>query len=113
MRKRMGILLAACALCAVLLVPGAAMAAKYKIYLSMSFIGNDWQAEAANMVKAMAAAPNIATRLIWRCRSPAQCAAANPADQRDGAGRCEGDHRLSDFAHRAQSGGQERLRRAC
>jgi ribose transport system substrate-binding protein len=27
---------------------------KYKIYLSMSFIGNDWQAEAANMVKAMA-----------------------------------------------------------
>lgn len=27
---------------------------KYKIFLSMSFIGNDWQAEAANMVKAMA-----------------------------------------------------------
>ncbi len=59
MRKRMGILLAACALCAVLLVPGAAMAAKYKIYLSMSFIGNDWQAEAANMVKAMAVAPDM------------------------------------------------------
>ncbi len=30
-------------------------AEKFKIYLSMSFIGNDWQAEAANMVKAMAA----------------------------------------------------------
>ena len=59
MRKRIGILLAACALCAVLLVPGAAMAAKYKIYLSMSFIGNDWQAEAANMVKAMAVAPDM------------------------------------------------------
>ncbi|MEZ5924100.1 MAG: sugar ABC transporter substrate-binding protein [Hyphomicrobiaceae bacterium] len=35
--------------------PIAAQAEKYKIYLSMSFIGNDWQAEAANMVKAMAA----------------------------------------------------------
>lgn len=35
--------------------PSAAMAAeKFKIYLSMSYIGNDWQAEAANMVKAMA-----------------------------------------------------------
>ena len=34
---------------------GTAQAAeKYKIYLSMSYIGNDWQAEAANMVKAMA-----------------------------------------------------------
>ncbi|MGT2468784.1 hypothetical protein ACVOMV_34785 [Mesorhizobium atlanticum] len=32
----------------------AEAADKYKIYLSMSFIGNDWQAEAANMVKAMA-----------------------------------------------------------
>ena len=28
---------------------------KYKIFLSMSYIGNDWQAEAENMVKAMAA----------------------------------------------------------
>jgi len=27
---------------------------KFKIFLSMSYIGNDWQAEAANMVKAMA-----------------------------------------------------------
>src|SRR5215472_1868507 len=26
---------------------------KFKIFLSMSYIGNDWQAEAANMVKAM------------------------------------------------------------
>ncbi len=32
----------------------AAAQEKYKIFLSMSFIGNDWQAEAANMVKAMA-----------------------------------------------------------
>jgi ribose transport system substrate-binding protein len=29
-------------------------AGKFKIYLSMSYIGNDWQAEAANMLKAMA-----------------------------------------------------------
>src|SRR3954468_417055 len=34
---------------------GAASAAdKYKIFLSMSYIGNDWQAEGANMIKAMA-----------------------------------------------------------
>jgi ribose transport system substrate-binding protein len=33
---------------------GPAAAKKFKIYLSMSYIGNDWQAEAANMIKAMA-----------------------------------------------------------
>src|SRR6201992_2382292 len=34
---------------------GIAQAAdKYKVFLSMSYIGNDWQAEAANMVKGMA-----------------------------------------------------------
>ena len=34
---------------------GAAQAEeKFKIFLSMSYIGNDWQAEAANMLKAMA-----------------------------------------------------------
>jgi ribose transport system substrate-binding protein len=36
---------------------------KYKIFLSMSYIGNDWQAEAANMVKAMAAAPGMADKV--------------------------------------------------
>jgi ribose transport system substrate-binding protein len=35
--------------------PDAHAAEKFKVYLSMSYIGNDWQAEAANMVKAMAA----------------------------------------------------------
>jgi ribose transport system substrate-binding protein len=34
-------------------------AEKHKIYLSMSYIGNDWQAEAANMLKAMAAHPSM------------------------------------------------------
>ena len=35
---------------------GAAQAAdKFKVYLSMSYIGNDWQDEAAKMVKAIAA----------------------------------------------------------
>jgi sugar phosphate isomerase/epimerase len=38
-----------------LAAPASAQDEPYKIYLSMSFIGNDWQAEAANMVKAMAA----------------------------------------------------------
>jgi len=37
----------------------AASAAKYKIYLSMSYIGNDWQAEAANMIKAMATSKTL------------------------------------------------------
>jgi len=41
-------------------LPGPAEAAdKYKIFLSMSYIGNDWQAEAANMVKAMAASKGM------------------------------------------------------
>lgn len=44
---------------AVSLVFGAGVAhaagGKFKIFLSMSYIGNDWQAEAENMVKAMAA----------------------------------------------------------
>src|SRR3954454_15874435 len=41
-------------------LPGHAEAAgKHKIFLSMSYIGNDWQAEAANMVKAMAASKDM------------------------------------------------------
>ncbi len=36
---------------------------KYKIYLSMSYIGNDWQGEAANMVKAMAASKDLADKV--------------------------------------------------
>ncbi|MFQ5785093.1 MAG: sugar ABC transporter substrate-binding protein [Alphaproteobacteria bacterium] len=40
-----------------------AQAKKHKIYLSMSFIGNDWQAEAANMVKAMAAHKSFADKV--------------------------------------------------
>src|SRR5258705_6404826 len=43
--------------------PGDAAAAKYKVYLSMSYIGNDWQAEAANMVKAMAAHKSMADKV--------------------------------------------------
>jgi ribose transport system substrate-binding protein len=37
----------------------AARAEPYKIYLSMSYIGNDWQAEAENMVKAMAVSSTL------------------------------------------------------
>ena len=36
---------------------------KQKVFLSMSYIGNDWQAEAANMVKAMAASKGIADKI--------------------------------------------------
>ena len=50
-----------CALgAAALELPGQAEAAgKHKIFLSMSYIGNDWQAEAANMIKAMAASKEM------------------------------------------------------
>ena len=37
----------------------AQAAEKYKIYLSMSYTGNDWQAEAANMIQAMAISPEM------------------------------------------------------
>lgn len=36
---------------------------KAKVFLSMSYIGNDWQAEAANMVKAMAAHKSMADKI--------------------------------------------------
>lgn len=58
--------LAACtALAAGFIATGSAAdaAEKYKIFLSMSYIGNDWQAEAANMVKAMAAHKSMADKV--------------------------------------------------
>src|SRR6202789_1055164 len=61
--------LAACAGVAVLAasigLTASAQAAdkKFKIFLSMSYIGNDWQAEAANMVKAMAAHKDFADKV--------------------------------------------------
>ncbi|HVC17559.1 MAG TPA: substrate-binding domain-containing protein, partial [Rhodanobacter sp.] len=46
---------------------GTAHAArKYKIYLSMSYIGNDWQAEAANDVKALAASSSMKDKVDLR-----------------------------------------------
>jgi ribose transport system substrate-binding protein len=51
------LLASAAMLTAGVLTTGAHAAhAKYKIYLSMSYVGNDWQAEAQNMVSAMAKA---------------------------------------------------------
>ncbi|OZI39229.1 sugar ABC transporter substrate-binding protein [Bordetella genomosp. 1] len=43
--------------------PAAAQPKKLKVFLSMSYIGNDWQAEAANMVKAMAAHKSMADKV--------------------------------------------------
>src|SRR5215218_8180681 len=43
--------------------PATAQDKKFKIFLSMSYIGNDWQAEAANMVKAMAAHKSMADKV--------------------------------------------------
>ncbi len=39
--------------------PGHAAEKKFKIYLSMSYIGNDWQAEAENEIKALAASKSM------------------------------------------------------
>ena len=49
---------------------------KFKIFLSMSYIGNDWQAEAANMVKAMAAHKD------FRDKVDLQVQVAGPSAQR-------------------------------
>ena len=38
-------------------------AEKHKIYLSMSYTGNDWQAEAANMIQAMAATTELKNKV--------------------------------------------------
>ena len=46
--------------------PAEAAQRRYKIFLSMSYIGNDWQAEAANMIKAMAAHPALADKVDLR-----------------------------------------------
>src|ERR1700733_14049840 len=73
---------AACAGVAVLAasvwLPASAEAAdkKFKIFLSMSYIGNDWQAEAANMVKAMAA------RKVFSAKADMQAQGAGPNAQR-------------------------------
>lgn len=56
-------LLAGAAAGALLMCGAAEAQEKHKIFLSMSYIGNDWQAEAANMVKAMAAHPEFADRV--------------------------------------------------
>ncbi|HVI87650.1 MAG TPA: sugar ABC transporter substrate-binding protein [Dongiaceae bacterium] len=63
--KRALQLFAACVLAFGVMAQGgvANAAGKYKIFLSMSFIGNDWQAEAANMVKAMAAHKSMADKV--------------------------------------------------
>src|ERR1044072_8777459 len=56
---------------------GAAQAQeKFKIFLSMSYIGNDWQAEAANMIKAMAASAT------YRDKVDLQVQVAGPNAQR-------------------------------
>lgn len=54
-------LLAGMAACAG--ISAAEAAEKHKIFLSMSFIGNDWQAEAANMVKAMASHKSLVDKV--------------------------------------------------
>src|SRR5437763_6730308 len=44
-------------------IASAGAAEKFKIFLSMSYIGNDWQAEAGNMIKAMAAQKSMVDKV--------------------------------------------------
>lgn len=68
---------AAVGLAAGLAAIGTAQAAeKYKIYLSMSYIGNDWQAEAANDVKALAASRDYRDKVDLRIKSRARMRSA-------------------------------------
>ena len=53
----------ACLVSGMAMIGHADAAEKHKIFLSMSYIGNDWQAEAANMVKAMAAHKDCADKV--------------------------------------------------
>ncbi|RIX98510.1 sugar ABC transporter substrate-binding protein [Aureimonas flava] len=55
---RFGALVATLGLSALMALPAVALD-RHKVYLSMSYIGNDWQAEASNMVKAMAASASF------------------------------------------------------
>lgn len=66
-------------ICVVLIVHSTAGAqkSKYKVYLSMSYIGNDWQAEAQKMVSAMAASSAYKDKVDLQI----QVAGANPQRQ--------------------------------
>ncbi|WP_156386491.1 sugar ABC transporter substrate-binding protein [Aureimonas sp. Leaf454] len=57
-----GLIAAALGLSAAFGLPAVAQE-KQKVFLSMSYIGNDWQAEASNMVKAMAASKELADKI--------------------------------------------------
>ena len=50
-------------LCLLAGTAGVSAQEKHKVFLSMSYIGNDWQAEASNMIKAMAAHPDLADKI--------------------------------------------------
>ena len=61
--SKLKVVCSAAALAACAALGSAEAAEKHKIFLSMSYIGNDWQAEAANMVKAMAAHKSMADKV--------------------------------------------------
>lgn len=61
--KNVGLFLGAAAIGCCISGSVAAQDAKHKIYLSMSYIGNDWQSESANMVRAMAISPELIDKI--------------------------------------------------
>ena len=84
---------------------------RFKIFLTMSYIGNDWQAEAANMVKAMAAHKSMADKVDLQVQvAGPERPAPDPADQRHGAAGRPSDRDFPDLADGAERGGEERLR---
>ena len=54
------------ALASSLTAPVHAAGKKFKIFLSMSYIGNDWQAEAENEIRAMAASQSLRDKVDLR-----------------------------------------------
>jgi ribose transport system substrate-binding protein len=51
---------------ATIATPSPAAAKKFKIFLSMSYIGNDWQAEAENEIRALAASSSFKDKIDLR-----------------------------------------------
>ena len=109
-RHLMSLLAASCTAAALAFPSDADAAGKHKVFLSMSYIGNDWQAEAANMVKAMAASERHpegqGSTYEVQVAGPER-SAPDPADQRHGAGGSRCDRRLPDLADGAEPGGAQ------
>jgi hypothetical protein len=84
---------------------------KLKIFLSLSYSGNAWQSEAANIVKALAQTPPydkmVELKEVLRDRPASSDRRLREHDRREGRRR----HQLPDLVERPQSDSQERLQK--